>query len=507
MAQLSDACERRLPTGKGPVSSQTTGASAETADAASSDTDYEDLDNEDLGYEACDEEIDWKPILDYLSLAFGARIMNEFYSIIDPQWAVDRSSCCTNSNHTTTTARSSASIHATLGANTNSGATLKRGFEDRNSLPPDDRRDNDPKKPRIKSTASSTTLESHWACPYHKRELLINDGVNIRYSACASRRYNDPSRIKEHLYRKHLTYQCERCGHEFPTYSQRLSHLREKIPCDLNEFLKSEGVTEEKKERLKSKKDIPHDKLSQWNLIYQILDNGATELSQALHGNEPSYSAYGISKNLAEKAQSIRSSFSMENGSIGSRTPEEIKRIEGAYRQRLSDEFRMVMESELRSVMSGIPDKIQDALDTIRTSVIRSSVPSNPEISSIYARSSLHSVQEVSALTDGHSSHEPELNDFNDFLVACYQPPPLQEPSLQVPTLELAKSCNQQPCHTLGDSAYGSAEQADCRQPSGLNKPAETALMADGALDNTTTNTLYDSFPNPPVGTFSPLLF
>jgi hypothetical protein len=81
------------------------------------------------------------------------------------------------------------------------------------------------------------------------------------------------TKTREHLYRKHLVFQCERCSREFPTQAERSSHLREKIPCNVVDLHVPDGVTEAKKERLKSKK-VPHDKIQQWNLIYEILFPG-----------------------------------------------------------------------------------------------------------------------------------------------------------------------------------------------------------------------------------------
>src|SRR5437879_593110 len=57
-----------------------------------------------------------------------------------------------------------------LQPSSNTGATGKRGIQDQDSLPPDDR-GNNPKKPRIASTTSSMSADCRFACPYYKREL------------------------------------------------------------------------------------------------------------------------------------------------------------------------------------------------------------------------------------------------------------------------------------------------------------------------------------------------
>jgi hypothetical protein len=194
---LSEAHQQILPTGQVPVSSQTTDVPVEMTDTDNDDTGCEDPDCQDCSNANGEEH--WGPILDYIFQVFKDRGMNEFHGITKPQWGNHRGSYGTNSNRTSTTTRSSTSMQTTASGtslqNTSNGTALKRGFEDRNSLPPDDRRDNDPKKPRIRSTTDSTTTNSDWACPYHKRELL-KSGVNTRYQGCANRHYNCPSKVK-----------------------------------------------------------------------------------------------------------------------------------------------------------------------------------------------------------------------------------------------------------------------------------------------------------------------
>jgi hypothetical protein len=169
--------------------------------------------------------------------------------------------------------------------------------------------------------------------------------------------------------------------------------------------------------------------------------------------------------------------------------------FEQMCKNRLSEEFQVVMESELRSFVSGIPEKIRDAYDAVRTSVIQSSLPPNSEVSSDYARNSLPSVKEAPASTNEYFGNELGFSDSNNFdsILACFNPPPHQESFMQMPTLDQAKNATQWPCHTIKDSAYYSAEQVDCHIPNGpLKETTEVAPTNDNTKNNTRTDHMGD---------------
>jgi hypothetical protein len=157
----------------------------------------DDSGDSDCGDPDCDDssnapgEDEWKHYLQ----EFVRDKTTEFYSIM--QWARDRRSHGTGSDRASTNTWSSASTDAAGGTNQqdSSGRALKRGYKDRDSYPPDDQRDDDPKKPRTKSTASSATNSYRWACPYDKRELS-RCGLNRGYNACTLRGFKSIHNVK-----------------------------------------------------------------------------------------------------------------------------------------------------------------------------------------------------------------------------------------------------------------------------------------------------------------------
>ncbi|KAH0551516.1 hypothetical protein GP486_007267 [Trichoglossum hirsutum] len=497
--------KQRIPATAPTLSNQAGEAFAEATDTIGNDTGCKNPD-----YKECDgasEDINWEPLFNDIIRHIA---MNEFYSIIDPQWAKNRNS--TNSNRTSTTTQSSTYTRATSGTSRRSpsdGTALKRGFQDRDSFPPNEHGDNDPKKPRTKSITNSMTIDGTWACPYHKREVL-KFGVNARYTACASRHYICLSSLKEHLYRRHQVFQCERCGCEFPTKDERVCHLRVEKPCDVRDARNSEGVTEEKMERLRSRKNLPSDKVGQWNRIYEILFPGEEIPSPYFNDHQPTegepISAYshegfsaqtpsplsGVPKRSSEAlSESSYSKHSSVATGYGSRDSEIIREFEESCKRRLSGEFLTMIESDLRSFMSRIPGRIQDACDAARASVMLSSQHPDSESPGTYNGDSLASVGGVQRQMDRISGRASGYSGANTFgsIPACFDTPPPQEPSKQMPTLEQVRDRPQQPCYTA-DSAYYGSEQIDHTEsshgPSG--KTAEVAPISGDATNSTRAN-------------------
>ena len=80
---------------------------------------------------------------------------------------------------------------------------------------------------------------------------------------------------REHLYRCHCVSQCPRCGSEFRSSSELDSHLVADQFCEKTPFSATEGVTEEKKDQLKSRTGLSKmSRVEQWNQIYEILFPG-----------------------------------------------------------------------------------------------------------------------------------------------------------------------------------------------------------------------------------------
>jgi hypothetical protein len=261
-------------------------------------------------------------------------------------------------------------------------------------------------------------------------------------------------------------------------------------------------VTEEKKERLKSKKNLPSDKIGQWKLIYEILFPGEEIPSPCMYHrltcfelNAKYLTDYNDHRSPAREiprrtptvpAESAQSMHSTLTAGSGSRDSEEIRRFEEACKGRLSEQFRMIVESELRDFISGIPEKIRDACDAVRTSVIQSSQHPNSEGSSTYNGDPLGSIDEVPRQADGLFGSAPRCSGTRTIasIPACFDIPPPQEPLMQMPTLEQAKGAT---CHTA-DSTYYSIEQTShCKSNHKFSdKTTEVTSTSDDATNSST---------------------
>ena len=121
------------------------------------------------------------------------RGMTEFSNIFDLVWTKDAKNHA--GKESSGDARPSGSVQGTSNTQyTNTGKGGKRSAQDRDSLPPDERGDNDKKRPRINSSTSSTS--KFFACPYHKHDPQKYGTSNRRYRLCVITRYKCLSSVK-----------------------------------------------------------------------------------------------------------------------------------------------------------------------------------------------------------------------------------------------------------------------------------------------------------------------
>lgn len=110
-----------------------------------------------------------------------------------------------------------------------------------------------------------------FACPFRK---AIHRKFDLKDS-CARRSWPSIPRLKEHLYRCHVTVSCERCFAPFKSHSELVAHKRQATSCRrmASESSTSEGVIcDTKMNELKSRKNLSHhDDREKWMRIWKIL--------------------------------------------------------------------------------------------------------------------------------------------------------------------------------------------------------------------------------------------
>jgi hypothetical protein len=305
--------------------------------------------------------------------------------------------------------------------------------------------------------------------------------------------------------------------------------VRAPAPCDLKELQNSEGVTEKKKERLKSKGGLPKTKVGQWNLIYEILfpgdpvpspckqaflqlkrflpqlcslltcpkdqgEIGPTREGSLSNVSRESYTgeAFGhVGEQFTQNAQEITEGLMQGIGQspttqippTRSRDSDDFRRMEEAL------EGRRLLERVCSMLESRLPDTILDARDSIiaeegqsaflnaqnRTSL--PSVDESPFISSLLPR----------PLAPGwHPAQQMNYANYDYTLIPdCFSVPPPQEPSAQGPGLDQAKGMTLRPDAARSDSDYYSGELIpDPLRPSHETPSIKIAGMNDEVIDD-----------------------
>lgn len=163
---------------------------------------------------------------------------------------------------------SNASIYSTC-----SSASRKRSFSGSGMTPPNDG-DGDDSKKRRRSNSNTDSRQLHgelrFACPYYKR----NPGRHQTFTSCRDPGFTTISRLKEHLYRRHLLPpQCHRCCATFSTDLILREHQRDPSGCEVREQVPVEGFDKDQEQQLKSKKRSQTylTEEEKWKAVYRIL--------------------------------------------------------------------------------------------------------------------------------------------------------------------------------------------------------------------------------------------
>jgi hypothetical protein len=152
------------------------------------------------------------------------------------------------------------------------GSRKRKGSRGNSPPPPNDGNGEDPNK-RRRPDAKLDDAESvmlRFACPYYKR----NPRRHQTFTSCRDPGFTTVSRLKEHLYRRHLLpIQCNRCCSIFENESQLREHQRDPRGCEIQEQMPLEGFDKAQERKLKSKKrslgsQTEEDK---WKSVYRIL--------------------------------------------------------------------------------------------------------------------------------------------------------------------------------------------------------------------------------------------
>ncbi|CAK7203643.1 hypothetical protein SEUCBS139899_006381 [Sporothrix eucalyptigena] len=113
-------------------------------------------------------------------------------------------------------------------------------------------------------------LAFEFACPFYKR----NRSKYCHQRSCRTSGWPSVHRVKEHLYRHHMHYVCERCSTTFKAPENLKEHLRQQVACSVSAFKVPEdsGFDLETEKKLRSRKKIDgQTEVDKWLHMFQLL--------------------------------------------------------------------------------------------------------------------------------------------------------------------------------------------------------------------------------------------
>ncbi|EPE08398.1 hypothetical protein F503_01181 [Ophiostoma piceae UAMH 11346] len=117
---------------------------------------------------------------------------------------------------------------------------------------------------------STETVVHEFACPFYKRSR----GRYCHQRSCRTSGWPSVHRVKEHLYRHHMHYVCDRCSKTFKIQENLREHLRQEVACMVSPRSVAEdaGFDAEIEKRLRSRKKIEgQNEVDKWNHMFRIL--------------------------------------------------------------------------------------------------------------------------------------------------------------------------------------------------------------------------------------------
>ncbi|KAI1654825.1 hypothetical protein F4813DRAFT_392336 [Daldinia decipiens] len=149
------------------------------------------------------------------------------------------------------------------------GSPSNQGRQKRKNAQDDDADDGDDggSRGRGKKPMNSQSTDARLACPIAKAF------PGLRLDCHNHGGFESISRVKEHLYRRHRTPQCQRCGQPFDQYDQFREHTRAIEPCALAEDgFPVLAINHEQEEALRRRADAWNASArAKWDRIYEIV--------------------------------------------------------------------------------------------------------------------------------------------------------------------------------------------------------------------------------------------
>ncbi|EPE27971.1 C2H2 and C2HC zinc finger [Glarea lozoyensis ATCC 20868] len=186
-------------------------------------------------------------------------LMREFLKVYDgnnlfEKHTSDREECHDQDGEERT--QSSQQVSLPTGNGVTSKGFTSVGVKHKRDTSDDERNEEDeesPKRPRSQGPPTKTDMSTlKFACPYRKRNPR-KYSVAAGWRTCCLTPSESIARLKQHLYRHHRIYPCERCKQLFSGDVQASHHLQN-AECERNDSELPEGLTLSMERQLKKRK-------------------------------------------------------------------------------------------------------------------------------------------------------------------------------------------------------------------------------------------------------------
>ncbi|PGH23544.1 hypothetical protein AJ80_02324 [Polytolypa hystricis UAMH7299] len=222
-------------------------------------------------------EDDWVSTLQEALSTLTTELLSCATEVLSGPLEFDESNCrrCHTDN-----GGSSSSRPNTTASGAPTQASRKRGMGFGGSSNPDDDEEDGargrkkrprPNSPLVQQIPAGT---GKFACPFHKRspqKYSANGGKE--YRICAGPGWDEVYRVKEHLYRNHLIYDCQRCCAAFRTEEELSNHTKAKPACEpRHRPVNIDGITNKQEKTLRGKKRKSNlTEPEKWKEMYRIV--------------------------------------------------------------------------------------------------------------------------------------------------------------------------------------------------------------------------------------------
>ncbi|CAK7273973.1 hypothetical protein SEPCBS57363_005924 [Sporothrix epigloea] len=139
-----------------------------------------------------------------------------------------------------------------------------------------------------------------FACPFYKRNRM----KYCHQRSCRTSGWPSVHRVKEHLYRHHMHYVCERCSQTFKAPEPLREHQRQTRACDVSKSGVPEdaGFDLQTEKKLRSRKKIDgQTEADKWSHMYQLLFSSGS--AQYMPSPFVDYSSQDETYSMAEESE------------------------------------------------------------------------------------------------------------------------------------------------------------------------------------------------------------